>query len=119
MKTKEHQITFAELVLSHKNDPNTSKEAARKFVAAGGLSLQEQRVYQALRTFCGKDGLTMGELAGFMAGNVTGNYFMCQRRISGIGQKGKAKRKELYVNNNGKPVYQSRDGYAIWWPITD
>lgn len=87
--------------LVRKTDPQTSKDAARKIVESGALNRQEDEVWRMLKGFDCDEGLTMRELS-----ELSGlDYFMCQRRISGIFRKNKAK------------IVGEKDGMRLWRAI--
>lgn len=110
MKTLAAKSLF-EPALSKRNDPQTSYDAADNLVKSGALNKQEQLVlmaindhlyYRADKTF------TARELAD--ATNI--DYFLIQRRLSGLNNKCKIER--ISVNNNGQPPWVKRDGCCVW-----
>ncbi len=77
--------------LYHKDDPDTSKEAAEDMVKSGRLSKQEEEVWQTIKyhvnnTFY-KD-FTAKELVPWRRLD----YYLVQRRLSGLHNKGKIER---------------------------
>lgn len=106
--------------LFHKSDPITSKEAATKMVKSGALSRQEQEVYNEivlyeeriknLRPYPQNNGVTAKELS-----NWSGlNYWVIQRRLSGLCNKSKIERIQIHTNSDGKPIYKTRNGSCAW-----
>jgi len=94
--------TLFEPPLSHTNDPISSYEAADKMIKSGELNRQEQRVWKAIRllhktTRC--DNFTAKEL-NYWTGI---GYFIIQRRLSGLHNKGKIKR-----------IGEKRNGCCVW-----
>jgi len=95
---KKQMKTLFEPPLARDTDPMTSHEAAEKMVKSGALSRQEQEVYSEivlyeerirnLRPYPENKGVTAKEIA-----NWSGlNYWMIQRRLSGLRNKGKIER---------------------------
>ena len=92
--------------LCHKNDPETSIEAARKMVDSGKLSRQEKMVLRGIQHHLiggHRKDFTAKELAKWMLGHFPTNYYMIQRRLSGLYRKGKIKR-----------TGQKRNGCCVW-----
>jgi hypothetical protein len=82
--------------LFHSGDPETSRKAAERLVESGELSRQEGEVYAAILEHCPHDTFTARELAD----KSDLDYFMIQRRLSGINQ----------IEHTGG----RRNGYAVW-----
>jgi len=114
--------TLFEPLLAHTNDPQTSFVAAVKIVESGALSRQEQQVYAQIVLYEERirflknykhNGATAKELA-----NWSGlNYWVIQRRLSGLRNKDKIERLnskgEIYVESKGqKPMI--RNGCCVW-----
>lgn len=85
--------------LSHTNDPATSYEAADKMVESGKLNKQEKQVHKAILEDCFGRDFTARTLA-FVSGI---DYFIIQRRLSGLRQKSKIAR-----------TGEKRDGCCVW-----
>jgi hypothetical protein len=90
---------FETKLLSHRDDPETSKEAAQKMIESGKLSYQEDWVMQGILQLTEwVDDFTAKELC------VSGiKYHVIQRRLSGLHRKGKIER-----------TGQKRNGCAVW-----
>lgn len=107
--------------LFHRNDPETSYEAADRMVKSGALSRQEQKVYAKIVLYLDRirfprnKGITAKELA-----HLSGlNYYTIQRRISGLRDRGKIERIQIGQERIGatdlfKPIYKKRDGCCVW-----
>lgn len=93
-------------VLAHTKDPQTSKDTALKMVESGKLSRQELRVYEGIlgyyrdvsveRTFTARE-LAYWNIAFGL------NYYLIQRRLSGLRNKGKIER-----------TGEKRDDCCVW-----
>jgi len=107
---------FEQPPLAHTNDPQTSFDAADKMVESGRLNDQEQDIYSSIYHYITRDfhkDFTPKELAYWMLGDTKENYFIIQRRLSGLYNKGKIERTgekrngccvwKLKENENGKP----------------
>jgi len=73
--------------LCHRNDPDTSRDAAKEMIVSGRLNRQEQEVYNDIRRYiidCNHTNFTAKELAVDYH-----NYFVIQRRLSGLYDKDK------------------------------
>lgn len=103
--------------LCHRNDPETSRQAAEKMVVSGELNRQEQEVFALIKwkknnsflvfpTFTAKE-LSNYRLYTEKAGNFPNvgflNYYTIQRRLSGLHRKGKIER-----------TGAKRDGCCVW-----
>ncbi len=87
------------LPLAHRNDPVTSYIAADKLVKSGRLSRQERRVFRAIEVYCCFSNFTARGLS-----NYCGlDYYLIQRRLSGLKNKGK-------IERTGK----KRNGQCVW-----
>lgn len=115
------QATLFDRPLSHTTDPQTSYDAADKIVKSGKLSKQEQEVYKEiilyeeriryLKPYPENKGITAKEIA-----NCSDlNYWMIQRRLSGLRAKGKIERlaKGGTKWEEGKKQ-MIRDGSCAW-----
>lgn len=106
--------------LSHRHDPDTSRDAAKAVVISGGLNKQEKEVYETLyRHDRGTAGYTAKELAYLMGGKYEKNYFKIQRRLSGLLRKGRAGRIRVdgtlsFEENPPKKEMITRDGCCVW-----
>lgn len=101
-----NQATLFAKTLCHKSDPETSHEAAEKMVKSGKLSRQEKMVFRGIRHHLiggHREDFTALELARWMIGDFPKNYYIIQRRLSGLHRKGK-------IERTGK----KRDGYCVW-----
>jgi len=113
--------TLFEPPLARDTDPMTSHEAAEKIVKSGKLNKQEQEVYNEivlyeeriknLRPYSENKGVTAKEIA-----NWSGlNYWMVQRRLSGLRNKGKierlAKDGTKWIEGKKQMI---RDGSCAW-----
>lgn len=85
--------------LCHRNDPDTSRQAAQKMVESGKLQKQEKHVLDWIKYHHNKIDFTARELSG--GGSV--NYHTIQRRLSGLHRKGKIQR-----------TGEKRNGCAVW-----
>lgn len=99
------QTTLFEQPLSHTRDPITSFEAADKLVKSGKLNQQERIIWQAITKLLCKHSpvsyfnFTARELSVW----AELNYWMVQRRLSGLHNKGKIER-----------TGEKRDGCMVW-----
>jgi len=88
--------------LSHRDDPQTSYEAADNMIKSGKLARQEEEVYQTILTHLKetpwKKDFTAKELRYLYL-----DYYVCQRRLSGLHRKG-------LIERTG----QKRDGCCVW-----
>jgi len=106
--------------LSHTNDPQTSFDAADKMIKSGKLKNQWQIVHRGITHYLigsHQENFTAKEVAKWMLGHEPTNYYMIQRRLSDLRNKGKIERinskGETYVENKGqKPLI--RDGCCVW-----
>jgi hypothetical protein len=108
--TIEEKLPLFDRPLSHTNDPATSYEAADKMVKSGELNRQEQEVYANLKkyqryAYYSNYSLTAKELSEI----AKLDYFMIQRRISGLIQKGKV---EFLMKNGEWTRYPERKELA-------
>lgn len=115
-KPKVHTL-FEQNLLARKNDPETSKDAARKLVESGRLTKQEWLVYDVLKRHARSAGYTAKELAYLMndkqyAGN---KYFMISRRLSGLYRKCKAEFVTTIIRGQTEVV--KREGCRAWKAI--
>lgn len=106
-----HAVNQANRPLAHRDDPQTSYDAAEKMVKSGALAKQEREVYGAIRTMLGSAmqsfDFTTKDIASQMAANELHTYFKfydtCRRRFSGLHNKGKIER-----------TGEKREGCMIW-----
>lgn len=108
--------------LFHKSDPETSRTAAEKMVKSGELSRQEQEVYRAIiRAMNNMSSCLEKRHQNFTAKELASwsglDYFMIQRRLSGLKAKGKVERIQTGTTVKGKPIYLKRDGQCCWRAI--
>lgn len=99
---KDNPYTSLESPYAHKDDPQTSFDAAEKMVKSGKLANQEMKVYIAI-----KDCLASMTFNTFTAKNIalwSGiGYYTIHRRLSGLHRKGKIKR-----------TGEKRDNCCVW-----
>jgi hypothetical protein len=99
-------ITLAR-TLSHRDDPDTSRKAAKKMVKSGTLSRQERRVYETIKRYvrCYEDAdFTTKTIAIRMTDYPYHKaYEICRRRFSGLFNKFK-------IVLTG----EVRDGCRVW-----
>jgi len=98
--------------LYHRSDPETSREVAEKMVESGKLAEQEALVLRAIESTPGSSmksfNFTAKELtqwtmsSGKWISRKLG-YFIIQRRLSGLREKGKIRR-----------TGEKRDGCCVW-----
>ena len=93
--------------LARKEDPQTSKDAAKKMVESGALSRQEQMVYKTIKYYIEihshKDFTTKDIATWIMSMSYHKAYDICRKRFSGLANKGKIKL------TGGR-----RDGCRVW-----
>lgn len=96
--------------LCHKNDPQTSYDAAERMIKSGALGRQEQEVYGAIRTTPGSAMQSFDFTTKDIALQMSDESFpywkcydTCRRRFSGLHNKGKIER-----------TGEKRDGCMIW-----
>ena len=98
--------------LCHRDDSDTSFDAAEKLVASGELNRQETEVWRWGREHQTVAGITPKELASKVASKGGGSYhpiyYEIQRRLSGLEQKSKAIR---FLINGTQLV---REGCGVW-----
>jgi len=98
-----HQMQIAEIKpLSHTNDPTTSYKAADKMVKSGALSRQEQEVWETIKYHVNNTfykTFTAKELVGWRHLD----YYLIQRRLSGLRNKGRIER-----------TGEKRNGCMVW-----
>ena len=112
--------------LARKNDPQTSKDAAKMMVDSGKLSRQEIEVLSVIKFWhSGKD-FTTKDIAARMQVTYPFHkaYDICRKRFSGLANKGKIKLIQTGVKVINpeqvpslrivKPVYKKRDGCRIY-----
>jgi hypothetical protein len=87
--------------LCHRNDPETSFEAAEKMIKSGTLNKQEKEVWIAITDYLshGDKDFTAKEIEGW---NYQ-DYITIQRRLSGLKNKGKIER-----------TGEKRNGCCVW-----
>lgn len=102
--------------LAHRDDPQTSYEAAEKLVKLGKLTKQEQQVLNGIKSFLKEfrfmSDFTAKELKVFYL-----DYYVTQRRLSGLRNKGKIDRLNtkggIYIEGKGQELMK-RDNCAVW-----
>lgn len=118
------RVTLFDRPLSHTGDPITSYEAADEMVKSGKLNKQEQEVWKEINR--GID--NMETCLGLQHQNFTAkelaswsgiDYFVIQRRLSGLHNKGKIERIKTGKERIGatdlfKSIYKKRDGCCVW-----
>jgi len=91
--------------LYHRSDPETSRVAAAKMVQSGALSKQEDDVMAAIHLCPGSSmnsfNFTAKELTEWTFVDI--DYYVIQRRLSGLREKGKIRR-----------TGEKRDGCCVW-----
>lgn len=100
---KPQQIPMEFPPISHSNDPEPSKEGAKKVTASGRRSAHVKLVLDAVRAFPGS---TAGEI-----GDGTGlGHVPAQRRLSDLKSKGVVfiSGKKKYKNNNQSKWYPTK-----------
>ena len=115
-RTQERQA----MALARTENPQTSKDAAKKMVESGALSRQEQWVYEAIKEYVKchtREDFTTKDIALFVCNNsYHKDYDICRRRFSGLHWKGKIEpiiRKGI-LTITGRTVYERRDGCRVW-----
>lgn len=93
--------TLFEKPLAHTNDPITSFDAADKIVKSGALSRQEKQVHKAIVKFFSVPNRPFTARGLAFVSNI--DYFVIQRRLSGLHNKGKIQR-----------TGEKRDGCCVW-----
>ena len=81
--------------LARTTDPDSSKEAARDFVASGGLAASEQLAYQLIANYPGRTAKELEEIRGLERCTVT-------RRVNNLVKKGLVIRGDLKKQDNGR-----------------
>jgi len=85
--------------LFHKSDPETSREAAEQMVKSGKLTEQENFIHYVIEVHRGHKSFTAKELAK----DSGEDYYIIQRRLSGLHRKGKIER-----------TGEKRNGCCVW-----
>lgn len=105
-------------LLTHKRDPDTSREAAQKMIKSGKLNKQESMVLSQIKIYlrrCHKTVFTARDVSTFSLS--WDNYFVIQRRLSGLHRKGYiekvAEDNSVWTESCGKQR-KKRDGCAVW-----
>jgi len=91
-------------LITHNRDPDTSRRAAQTMIETGKLQKQESMVLSQIKIYlrrCHKTVFTARDVSTFSLS--WDNYFVIQRRLSGLHRKGK-------IERTGK----KRDGCAVW-----
>lgn len=94
--------------LCHRDDPETSHEAAKKMIESGELNRQEERVWDAIKSYINfnkqvKDVIITDFTPKEICEIIKIGYHVIQRRLSGLHRKGKIER-----------TGQKRNGCAVW-----
>ena len=102
------KTTLFEPPLSHRQDPPTSFEAADRMVKSGRLNRQEQEVWEALKkAMVNMSSCLSTDHCNFTAKQLSGwsgiDYFIVQRRFSGLRNKGRIER-----------TGEKRNGCMVW-----
>jgi len=122
---------FQAHLLARKDDPQTSKDAAKKMVESGELSRQEKMVYDAILRYINVNplsritkGFTTKDIAKSMSEfRRYADYFkwydICRKRFSGLERKGKIEvivigKKRLGATQLFDKIYKRRDGCRCW-----
>jgi len=90
-------------LVTHKDDQETSFEAAQKMVKSRALGKQEEEVYKAIVTILSAPPITDDFTAKEIASWCWVDYYKIQRRFSGLYRKGKIER-----------TGERRDGCCVW-----
>lgn len=98
------------VLLSRRNDPDTSVEAARKLCRNGELGRQEQAVFEVLKL---NDGSTSAELAQ----KVGGDRYKPSRRLSGIERKRGIEGKRLISRGRTRICHATGNRCLAWWVL--
>lgn len=103
--------------LARTENPQTSKDAAKKMVESGALSRQEKWVYEEIIRYSRlSEDFTTKDIAGWTyAVAYHKAYDICRRRFSGLERKNKIHRICLGVNSKtGKNIYRQRNGCCVY-----
>jgi len=90
--------------IAHRDDYKTSYDAGDRMIKSGNLNKQESMVLSQIKIYlrrCHKTVFTARDVSTFSLS--WDNYFVIQRRLSGLHRKGK-------IERTGK----KRDGCAVW-----
>ena len=116
-RTQERQA----MALARTNDPQTSKDAAKRMVESGKLSRQEKMIYEAIRGYVRthtKENFTTKDIARWIQWNTMPYdkaYDICRKRFSGLEDKHKIKLVWLGCDEKtGKHIYKRRDNCRVW-----
>jgi len=112
---------FDQKLLCHKDDPDTSFEAAEKMIKSGALNRQEEQVWIEINLYVTSpqhllDGtFTAKDLDDDKDINI--GYYTIQRRLGGLRQKSKIERLNtegtVYQENKGQKLMK-RDKCCVW-----
>ena len=95
--------TLFDRPIAHRDDPITSYEAGDRMIKSGALNRQEKQVLGAIRTTPGS-AMSSFDFTAKEVSEISGyNYWMIQRRLSGLYHKGKIER-----------TGERRDGCCVW-----
>lgn len=112
---------FQAYLLARTNDPQTSKDAAKKMVESGALNQQQQNVYNAILMWTKHaDDFTTKDIASCISWcNYYKAYDICRKRFSGLANKGKIECIQINTDQIGaeglfEKIYKRRDGCRVW-----
>jgi len=113
--------------LCRTENPQTSKDAAKRMVESGELNRQEKEVYDLMIRYdkYQSNGFTTKNIAAYMNYRPYYKaYDICRKRFSGLERKGKIELVQTGVKVINpeqvpslrivKPVYKRRDGCRVW-----
>lgn len=89
--------------LYHRADPATSRDAAAKMIKSGKLARQEREVLRTIENRSSYGFVYSDFTAKELSAWDNSDYFVIQRRLSGLRRKGKIER-----------TGQKRDGCCVW-----
>ena len=115
MKAKA-KFDYETKLLCHKDDPDTSRQAAQKMIEKGALNKQEAEVLNTIKRYLNtqtwRNDFTAKELKCMYL-----DYYVAQRRLSGLYNKGKIERiaedDTTWSKGCGKKL-KRRNNCAVW-----
>jgi len=110
---------FQSHLLARKDNPKTSKDAAKKMVESGALNRQEEMVCNAIIRFHWNKShidFTTKDIANNMSYmSYDKAYDICRKRFSDLEMKGKIELIWIgYDDDKSKHIYKRRDGCRVW-----
>jgi hypothetical protein len=104
-------------LITHRNDPDTSRQAAQKMIETSKLQQQEKYINDEIKKYhrlTRRITFTARELANHTEMEDGDFYYTIQRRLSGLHLKGYIERIIIGHKEDGKPIYKKRKNCCVW-----